>query len=92
MVDQAIRTALKGHGETITGLSNLADGADQIFARAVLDAGGTIEAFIAASDYRTGSPAQRTQNTTNCWPAPPPCTNSRSANRRQSPTWPPASS
>jgi hypothetical protein len=56
LVDQAIRAALKGHGEPIIGLSNLADGADQIFARAVLDAGGTIEAFIAARDYRTGIP------------------------------------
>lgn len=58
MVDQAIRAALKCHAEPVTGLSNLADGADQIFARAVLDAGGTIEAFIAARDYRTGIPRE----------------------------------
>jgi hypothetical protein len=58
LVDQAIRAALKGQRETITGLSNLADGADQIFARAVLDAGGSLEVYIAASDYRTGIPCQ----------------------------------
>ncbi|SRR5712691_4535068 len=58
LVDQAIRVALKGHSGTITGLSNLADGADQIFARAILDAGGTLEAFIAADDYRAGLPRQ----------------------------------
>ena len=56
LVDQAIRTALRSHDGMITGLSNLADGADQIFARAVLEAGGTLEAFIAASDYRTWLP------------------------------------
>lgn len=58
LVDQTIRAALKDHGGTITGLSNLADGADQIFARAVLDTGGTLEAFIPARHYRAGLPQQ----------------------------------
>jgi hypothetical protein len=58
LVDQAIRAALKDHGGTVTGLSNLADGADQIFARAVLDTGGTIEAFIPARLYRAGLPPE----------------------------------
>ena len=41
----------------MTGLSCLADGADQIFARAVLDHGGRIEAVIPATHYRDGLPA-----------------------------------
>jgi hypothetical protein len=40
----------------MTGLSLLADGADQIFARAVLEAGGAIEAVIPAAEYRDGLP------------------------------------
>lgn len=58
LVDQAIRTALADHRGTSTGLSNLADGADQIFARAVLDTGGTLEAFIPARRYRAGLPQE----------------------------------
>jgi hypothetical protein len=58
MVDQAIRAALRDHAGTITGLSNLADGADHIFARAVLDAGGTLEAFIPARKFRAGLPLE----------------------------------
>ncbi len=56
LVDQAIRAALGGQQE-VTGLSCLADGADQIFARAVLDHGGQIEAVIPATQYRDGLPA-----------------------------------
>jgi hypothetical protein len=41
----------------VTGLSCLADGPDQIFARAVLDHGGQIEAVIPAALYRDGLPA-----------------------------------
>lgn len=56
LVDQAIRAALAGQQEVI-GLSCLADGADQIFARAVLDHGGQIEAIIPAALYRDALPA-----------------------------------
>nr|BFE82595.1 hypothetical protein GCM10020093_051960 [Planobispora longispora] len=42
----------------ITGLSCLADGADQIFARAVIDLGGILEAIIPAHRYRQGLPAE----------------------------------
>ncbi len=42
----------------MTGISILADGADQIFARAVTDLGGTLEAVIPATEYRTGLPAE----------------------------------
>jgi len=56
LIDHAIRAALAEYCE-ITGLSNLADGADQIFARAVVDRGGTLEVFIPARRYRAGLPA-----------------------------------
>ena len=56
LIEQAIRVALAGQHE-VTGLSCLADGADQIFARAVLDHGGQIEAVIPATHYRDGLPA-----------------------------------
>jgi hypothetical protein len=57
LISEAIRAALRENGGTVTGLSCLADGADQIFARAVLDAGGQIEAVIPALHYRDGLPA-----------------------------------
>lgn len=56
IVDRAIRSALARCGDGVTGVSCLADGADQIFARAVLDAGGQIEAVIPAERYRQGLP------------------------------------
>ncbi len=54
LVDQAIRDRLASDaaGGHLVGLSILADGADQIFARAVLDAGGRIEVIIPAARYR----------------------------------------
>ena len=42
----------------VTGLSCLADGADQIFARAVLDGGGRLEVIVPAAAYRDGLPEQ----------------------------------
>jgi hypothetical protein len=57
LVDKAIRAALAKHAPDVTGISCLADGADQIFARAVTDLGGTIEAVIPAAEYRDGLPA-----------------------------------
>ncbi|RSN67582.1 hypothetical protein [Actinomadura sp. WAC 06369] len=57
LVDEAIREMLVPLGEGTTGLSCLADGADQIFARAVLDHGGAIEVIIPAQQYREGLPA-----------------------------------
>src|SRR5260370_42635468 len=57
LVGQAIRAALAGLNE-VTGLSCLADGPDQIFARAVLDHGGPIEAGIPAALYPGGLPAR----------------------------------
>ena len=37
-------------------MSALADGADQIFARAVLDTGGQLEVIVPAAQYRAGLP------------------------------------
>ena len=58
LVDQAIRNQL---AESVTddhliGVSILADGADQIFARAVLDLGGQLEVIVPATRYRDGLP------------------------------------
>src|ERR1022692_4790802 len=58
LVDEAIRSALSDHAVEVTRLSCLADGADQIFARAVLDLGGDIEAVVPAEQYRDGLPRQ----------------------------------
>ena len=57
LIDRAVRAALAERAPDVTGLSCLADGADQIFARAVTDLGGTLEAVIPAAQYREGLPA-----------------------------------
>jgi hypothetical protein len=59
-VDQAIRDYLARirDDSPLVGLSCLADGADQIFARAVLDLGGDLEVIVPARQYRDGLPAQ----------------------------------
>jgi hypothetical protein len=56
LVEKAIRTALDEAGPDVTGISCLADGADQIFARAVTDLGGNLEAIIPAGRYRDSLP------------------------------------
>lgn len=58
LVDRAIRAHLAECDSAIVGLTCLADGADQIFARAVLDAGGSIEVVVPAERYRDGLPAE----------------------------------
>ena len=57
LVDQALRAALAERAPGVTGLSCLADGADQIFARAVTGLGGTLEVVVPAAEYRAGLPA-----------------------------------
>lgn len=42
--------------ESLVGLSCLADGADQIFAAAVLNRGGRLEVFVPSDDYRDRLP------------------------------------
>jgi hypothetical protein len=57
LVDRAIREQLAAYpGSDLVGVSNLADGPDQLFARAVLDAGGRLEVIVPAAKYRDGLP------------------------------------
>lgn len=54
-VAEVVRTRLSAYvGEELVGITCLARGADQIFAEAVLDLGGTIDVVIPAADYITG--------------------------------------
>jgi hypothetical protein len=58
LVDRAIREQLAACADRdLVGVSALADGADQLFARAVLDAGGQLEVIVPAARYRDGLPA-----------------------------------
>lgn len=59
LVDEAIRRELTRFASdgTLIGMSCIADGADQIFARAVLDTGGVLEVIVPAAKYRDGLPA-----------------------------------
>jgi hypothetical protein len=57
LVDQAIREQLAAYpGSDLVGVSNLADGPDQLFAQAVLDAGGQLDVIVPAARYRDGLP------------------------------------
>lgn len=58
LIDRAIRELLSEYATEITGLSCLADGADQIFGRAVVDLDGTLEVLVPAEEYRAGLPAE----------------------------------
>jgi hypothetical protein len=57
LVHKVIRGILAAAGPDVTGICCLADGADLIFARAVTDLGGSLEAIIPAGQYRDGLPA-----------------------------------
>ena len=61
LIDHAIRLAISAESGDVLGLSCLADGADQLFARAVADLGGRIEAVVPAELYRDGLPEQAHQ-------------------------------
>lgn len=52
LVAEDIRAALTEYPGELVGVSCLARGADQVFARVVLDAGGTVEVVLPAADYR----------------------------------------
>ncbi|MEV4839600.1 MULTISPECIES: hypothetical protein [Nonomuraea] len=58
LIDGAVREALAEYLPGVTGLSCLADGADQVFARAVLDLGGVLEVVVPAKEYREGLPGE----------------------------------
>ncbi|GGM71340.1 hypothetical protein GCM10012275_47210 [Longimycelium tulufanense] len=54
VVRRALRDALADPPtRELVGVSCLAPGADQVFARVVLDLGGRLEAVLPASDYRS---------------------------------------
>lgn len=54
LVADALRETLAARaGDGLIGVSCLARGADQIFARVVLDLGGHLEVILPAADYRT---------------------------------------
>lgn len=53
LVADSIRAALADHPPgKLTGVTCLAHGADQVFARVVLELGGSIEVVLPATDYR----------------------------------------
>jgi hypothetical protein len=52
LVAADIRAVLAPHSVDLTGVTCLARGADQIFARVVLELGGAIEVVLPAHDYR----------------------------------------
>lgn len=59
LIDRAVRAELAHHvGADLVGISCLADGADQIFAHAVLDAGGALEVVVPSARYRDALPEQ----------------------------------
>ncbi|TDC96975.1 hypothetical protein [Actinomadura sp. 7K507] len=61
LVDAAIRGRLRARpAREFTGVSCLAAGADQIFARAVLELGGDLEVIVPATGYAAalGTPAR----------------------------------
>ena len=57
LVDAALRAELRRHGDPpLVGVSCLADGADALFAQAVLDEGGALVAVLPAQRYRERLP------------------------------------
>jgi hypothetical protein len=54
LVDAALREVLGQHAGGMVGVTFLAGGADQLFARAVLDLGGALEVIVPAEQYRDG--------------------------------------
>jgi hypothetical protein len=56
-IDRMIRASVAEHGD-VAGVSCLADGADAVFAQAVLDAGGELVAVLPASKYRDALPEE----------------------------------
>jgi hypothetical protein len=59
LINRAIREQLATYSSSeLVGVSNLADGADQLFAQAVLDAGGQLDVIVPAAEYRDGLPEE----------------------------------
>ena len=89
LVDRALRAALAEHAPDVTGL---AGGADQVFARAVTDLGGTLEAVIPAAEYREKLPEDSHPEYDALFARAAAVHRCRSPSPRPSPTWPPESS
>ncbi len=59
LVEAALRAEVGRYAAvSLIGLSCIADGADTLFARAVLDAGGSLTVVVPAVQYREGLPAE----------------------------------
>ncbi|KEI45063.1 hypothetical protein GU90_07660 [Saccharopolyspora rectivirgula] len=58
LVEHALRSELEKYGESLIGLSCIADGADALFARAVLDQGGSLIVVVPAANYREKLPEE----------------------------------
>ncbi|MEU6269638.1 hypothetical protein [Saccharopolyspora shandongensis] len=56
LVKEALCTELKKYEGDLVGLSCIADGADALFARAVLDQGGALVVIVPAANYRDKLP------------------------------------
>jgi hypothetical protein len=52
LVAEALRAVLAGTQRPVVGVTCLARGADQVFARVVLELGGEVEVVLPAADYR----------------------------------------
>lgn len=57
-VAKALREELRGYSAPIVGFSCIADGADSLFAQAVLDHGGTLIVVVPAARYRDDLPSE----------------------------------
>lgn len=60
LVDAALRSEISQRAKdgTLIGLSCIADGADALFARGVLDNGGELHVVVPAHKYRDGLPEE----------------------------------
>ncbi|AHH18973.1 hypothetical protein NONO_c41890 [Nocardia nova SH22a] len=59
LVDAQLRAELADRSDDrLVGISCIADGADSLFARAVLDCGGDLVVVVPAREYRAGLPAE----------------------------------
>jgi hypothetical protein len=58
LVERALRERLANHAaRALVGVSSLADGADQLFADAILRLGGSLEVVVPAERHREALPA-----------------------------------
>jgi uncharacterized phage-like protein YoqJ len=59
LIDRALRAELEPFASNgLVGISAIADGADSLFAQAVLDLGGSLTVILPATQYREGFPAE----------------------------------